>query len=215
MRLTCRSSINAYVDPAREHLPDMTTLGGVIDLFALCILGILCNVLDQRTYQYGPDPDPPNLLWKVHIDDDANNISTEERHKCIRTRGLAYDLIMWFFQTYMVTDNDTQQKMTRLTLFVPHIAQVTTAMILYVESHPDDPDSDLNTIMDEFRDQVESCFLTKKDIKTEVKKLMANSSRDDQCELNTLAYTGPRNLIITKRDKPTYESKYSRLLFKL
>ncbi len=133
---------NTYADPARDHLPDMTTVDGVVDLFALCILGNLCNILDHRTYQCGPHINQPSFIRQFHVNDDANNISTEERRKCIRTRGLAYDLGLWLFGAYRIIDSDTQQTMTWATLFAPHIAQVTATIILYLESHkPDDQTS--------------------------------------------------------------------------
>lgn len=191
----------------------MTALDGVIDLFALCILGILCNVLDPRTYQCGPDPNPPKFLQQFHINDDTNNISPEERRKCIRTRGLAYDLIYWFFQTYSVTDNDAERSLTWLTIFIPHIAQVSTEITLYVEAHESSngsEGSDLHQhiLKHEFRQQVVLCFQQQDDIDYELRKRLALNSSDDQRDLNTmtLAYSGPRNLTITKRDNHTYKS---------
>lgn len=184
----------------------MMTLNGVIDLFALCIIGILCNVLDHRSYHCGPASNSSKFLENFHINDDANNISPEERRKCIRTRGLAYDLILWFFGTYTVTNNDTQQNLNWLTFFVPHIAQVTATLVLYVESYVAEyPGLYANIIRDEFRTQVNLCFVRKFDIEDALEKLLSNSS-SDQFNLNTLAYTGTRNLTICRRDQPNYQS---------
>lgn len=204
--------MNISIDPAREHLPDLTTVDGVVDFFALCILGIFCNILDTRTYQCGPDSTPPKFLEKFHIEDDTNNISVEERHKCIRTRGLAYDLVFWFFETHEVTDNDAHRPLDRATWFVPHLVQVTTAMVLYVESYQD---SHSNIIEDEFRYQVTLCFEGEHDIQVELEKAWQEASHstdsdpdsdpDSDSQFNTLAYVGPRNLTIARRRKGLYQ----------
>lgn len=196
--------MKTYVDPAREHLPDLTTVDGVIDFFALCMLGIFCNILDIRTYQCGPDMTPSKFLQQFHVDDDTNNISVEERYKCIRTRGLAYDLIFWFFNTHEVANNDTHEPMTRDTWFIPHLVRVTATMVRYVETYQRYHVS--NIIKNEFRGQVELCFQSEHEIQAVLKKVLKSSSKDQSTLNNTLAYVGPRNLTITVRSKSLYIS---------
>ncbi len=178
-------------------------MDGVIDLFSVCMLGIFCNVVDIRTYQCGPELEPSKFLLKFHVEDDANNISEEERHRCVRTRGLAYDLVMWFFETYEVTDNDTQQPMNLQAWFEPHIAHTAVVMVDYVETYEKHYDTDL--IDHEFRYQINLCFQLQQGIYHCIEKMMQSLPSD---ELNTLAYVGPRNLTITKRS----ESHYTRTL---
>ncbi len=159
--------------------------------------------MDIRTYQCGPELEPSKFLLKFHVEDDANNISEEERHRCVRTRGLAYDLVMWFFETYEVTDNDTQQPMNLQAWFEPHIAHTAVVMVDYVETYEKHYDTDL--IDHEFRYQINLCFQLQQGIYHCIEKMMQSLPSD---ELNTLAYVGPRNLTITKRS----ESHYTRTL---
>ena len=187
-------------------------MDGVTDVFSLCILGILCNVLDRRTYQCGPDYEPSGFLQQFHFNEDVNNVSPEERRKCARTRGLAYDLIDWFFHTHTIIDDDTEEHLDSLTLFTPHIARVAAAIIFYVELYEfEDLDSCIN-LRSEIRLQVTQCFQNKDDIDLELKELLADPSSNYHT-LKDMTYSGPRNLTITKRNIPAYESTFITMLF--
>ena len=76
----------------------MLTADGLLDLLSLCILVILGNVLDFRTYsapnqgEYEPaDKDQALLMSKF----DHNGISSNERMAICHARGVALHIIKW------------------------------------------------------------------------------------------------------------------------
>lgn len=85
------------------HLPKLTEFNSVLDLFTLCNLMILANVLDLRTHQ------PPLMtpqsravdVWEKH---DVNMVPAIERYEIAHARGRCWDILRWFFSAYEIFD---------------------------------------------------------------------------------------------------------------
>lgn len=115
-----------------EHLPDFSSMDGAGDIFALFVLSMLMNAFDARTYQV------PVEFGELSHDDillrqqvfDLNAIPVIERHKMCHTRGLALDLVLWFFEKYEFTDHTSDEEVIDglhiiLIPFTAHIARQT------------------------------------------------------------------------------------------
>ncbi|KJA15033.1 hypothetical protein HYPSUDRAFT_149642 [Hypholoma sublateritium FD-334 SS-4] len=85
-------------DFAWPHLPNLDKIGGLMSLLSLCVLVILGNVLDFRTYtasslqQAQPLMEAEKWLMMTY---DINGIPTNERLAMCYTRGAALHLFRW------------------------------------------------------------------------------------------------------------------------
>ncbi|EDR01135.1 uncharacterized protein LACBIDRAFT_333529 [Laccaria bicolor S238N-H82] len=85
------------LDPAASHLPDIKDFTGLMDLLSACVLVILGNVLDFRTYR-APSQDEykkANKNQQILIDHEINSITIRERFAICYARGVALHLINW------------------------------------------------------------------------------------------------------------------------
>ncbi|KAJ3500229.1 hypothetical protein NLJ89_g9887 [Agrocybe chaxingu] len=82
----------------RDHLPDVTTIQGVVDLLTLCNLNILGNVLDHRTYsapnqqEDAPISDGERRRW---MELDVNDVPLDERNHMRYARGMSLHVFGW------------------------------------------------------------------------------------------------------------------------
>ena len=84
-------------DPAASHLPNINDFDGLMDLLSVCILVILGNVLDFRTYR-APSQDEcekANKNQQILIDHEINSIPISERFAICYAHGVALRLINW------------------------------------------------------------------------------------------------------------------------
>jgi hypothetical protein len=96
---------NAYVvndSSDRSHLLLFTNLDDARDLFSLVTMALFLNVFDERTYGLSSEThrDDAEALEQCYDAYDLNAIPIIERHHLCYTRGLALDLLVWFFENY-------------------------------------------------------------------------------------------------------------------
>lgn len=95
------------LDIEYSHLPDVQTFDGLLDLLSACILAILGNVLDYRTYS-APNQDkdePASHSQKVLMEEfDRNNISANERMAICHARGIALTIFNWVREYCTIKD---------------------------------------------------------------------------------------------------------------
>jgi hypothetical protein len=96
---------NAYVvndSSDRSHLLLFTNLDDARDLFSLVTMALFLNVFDERTYGLSSEThrDDAEALERCYDAYDLNAIPVIERHHHCYTRGLALDLLVWFFENY-------------------------------------------------------------------------------------------------------------------
>jgi hypothetical protein len=95
----------------RDHLPNFSTMDGVGDLFALFVIAMFLNALDERTYQLSSeisDCDDDTLLTYQKVFN-LNAIPILERHQLCIVRGLAMDLVHWFSANYAIMDENSDE----------------------------------------------------------------------------------------------------------
>lgn len=105
---------NAYVlndSSDREHLLSFTSMDDVRDFFSLLAIAHLLNVFDERTYQLSSDTlqEDRTVLQQCHDVFDLNAIPIVERHHICYTRGLAIDLLNWFFENYYISNPELEE----------------------------------------------------------------------------------------------------------
>ena len=90
-------------------MPDITTFDGVLDLLSACILAILGNIFDFRTYSApnqtedeGMTPTQSTMML-LH---DRNNIPQNERLAICYVRGVALFLFDWVRTRLQITGPD-------------------------------------------------------------------------------------------------------------
>lgn len=91
-------------DPRWAHVPDCCMGADFTNLMAICMFGILINVLDFATYQYPgnstPNSTPTKSQEEEMIKFDINALSDEERRGCIYTRGQALQIMDFVAQNF-------------------------------------------------------------------------------------------------------------------
>jgi hypothetical protein len=95
-----------YTDPAASHLPNINNIDGLMNLLSACVLVILANVLDFRTYRAPTQEEnqKANKNQQILIDHDFNSIPTNERLAICYSRGVALHLINWVRKFCVVTN---------------------------------------------------------------------------------------------------------------
>jgi hypothetical protein len=86
-----------------EHISTLTLFDSVLDLFTLCNLIFLFNVLDFRTYQTSAQGGKSEM--RLH---DLNDVPTQERYQMAHARGCCFDILHWFFTKYEIFDKETE-----------------------------------------------------------------------------------------------------------
>ena len=87
-----------FQDPAGVHLPDVGTIDGILDLLSVCILVMMGNVLDFRTYrapsqkEEGQPKKNESMLLESY---DWNAIPLNERQAICYSRGIALHIMDW------------------------------------------------------------------------------------------------------------------------
>ena len=92
-------------DPDVEHLPNPAKMDSLMDLISLCIIGVLINVLDFRTYTHRAAGKEMSEFEKEQLAKfDCNGLSLSERQSCQYVRGLALHMLQWIDNHYRVED---------------------------------------------------------------------------------------------------------------
>lgn len=89
--------LTCITDPAASHLPDVNSIDGLMNLLSACVLVVLGNVLDFRTYR-APTQEENHKADKnqqILIDHDINTIPVQERFAICYSRGIALHLMNW------------------------------------------------------------------------------------------------------------------------
>ena len=93
------------LDPDVEHLPNPAKMDSLMDLISLCIIGVLINVLDFRTYTHRAAGEKMSEFEKEQLSRfDCNGLSLSERQSCQYVRGLALRMLEWIDHHYYVRD---------------------------------------------------------------------------------------------------------------
>lgn len=92
-------------DPAASHLPKIDTINGLMDLLSACVLVILGNVLDFRTYRAPTQEEytKADKNQQILIDHEINTIPLSERFAVCYARGVALHLINWIRHCSVIT----------------------------------------------------------------------------------------------------------------
>lgn len=93
------------IDPAASHLPNVNNIDGLMNLLSACVLVILGNVLDFRTYRAPTQEEytKADQNQQILIDHDINTIPINERLAICYARGVALRLINWIRHCSVIT----------------------------------------------------------------------------------------------------------------
>ena len=91
-------------DPAASHLPKIDTIDGLMNLLSACVLVVLGNVLDFRTYRAPTQEEykKADKNQQILISHDINTIPSSERLSICHARGVALHLIDWIRQCSII-----------------------------------------------------------------------------------------------------------------
>jgi hypothetical protein len=99
----------SFLDPDVEHLPNPAKMDSLMDLISLCIIGVLINVLDFRTYTHRTAGKEMTQFEKEQLSKfDCNGLSSSERQACQYVRGLALRMLQWIDDHYCVKDAEAK-----------------------------------------------------------------------------------------------------------
>ena len=122
-------------DPSdREHLPNLSTMDGAKDMLSLYAIALFLNAFDDRTYKTPPISanQSHETLKKCQEFFDLNAIPVIERYHMCYTRGLALDLIRWFFNQYSFCSEDSSEELDGYRdVLVPFVVHVGRHIIRY------------------------------------------------------------------------------------
>jgi len=92
-------------DPAASHLPNVNNIDGLMNLLSACVLVILGNVLDFRTYRAPTQEEytKADKNQQILIDHEINTIPISERFAICYARGVALRLINWIRHCSVIT----------------------------------------------------------------------------------------------------------------
>lgn len=92
-------------DPAASHLPNVNNINGLMNLLSACVLVVLGNVLDFRTYRAPTQEEytKADKNQQILIDHEINNIPLGERFAICYARGVALHLINWIRHCSVIT----------------------------------------------------------------------------------------------------------------
>lgn len=127
-----------WINPAKMatdsgHLPDLTTMPGLLDFLTLCNMGILFNVLDRRTYGTPGQSYIDSLRLNQY---DYNPISEDDRRNFVYARGVSLELVHWLNSRLIVTcvEGNPQERLEIEDLHVHHITRQGLFMLQYLEN---------------------------------------------------------------------------------
>lgn len=89
-------------DPANDHIPDLATFDGLVDLISICTLGKLLSVVDLRTYGDEKMIPQERNLWQQN---DATPLPLADRLANQYARGQCMELLTWANDHFVVVDN--------------------------------------------------------------------------------------------------------------
>ena len=120
--------VNSYIrfaDPAVSHLPNVNNIDGLMNLLSACVLVVLGNVLDFRTYRAPSQEEnqEANKNQQILIDHDFNTIPVNERFAICYSRGVALHLINWIRRYSMITGPGGENVQDLPSSFFVQIAQ--------------------------------------------------------------------------------------------
>jgi hypothetical protein len=112
-------------DPAASHLPNVDNIDGLMNLLSACVLVVLANVLDFRTYRAPTQEEnqKANKNQQILIDHDFNTIPVNERFAICYSRGVALHLINWVRRFCLVTGPEGENVHDLPSLFFVQIVQ--------------------------------------------------------------------------------------------
>jgi hypothetical protein len=112
-------------DPAASHLPNVNNIDGLMNLLSACVLVILGNVLDFRTYRAPTQEEnqKANKNQQILIDHDFNTIPINERFAICYSRGVALHLIYWIRHFCVITGPGGEVVQDLPSFFFVQIAQ--------------------------------------------------------------------------------------------
>ena len=95
----------SYIDPAASHLPNVNNIDGLMNLLSACVLVILGNVLDFRTYRAPTQEEytKADKNQQILIDHEINTIPINERLAICYARGVALRLFNWIRHCFVIT----------------------------------------------------------------------------------------------------------------
>ena len=98
-------NLMSILDPAASHLPEIHNIDGLMNLLSACVLVVLGNVLDFRTYRAPTQEEnqKANKNQQILIDHDFNTIPVNERFAICYSRGVALHLINWIRRFCVIT----------------------------------------------------------------------------------------------------------------
>jgi hypothetical protein len=146
------------LDPDVEHLPNPTKMDSLMDLISLCIIGVLINVLDFRTYTHRAAREEMSKFEKEQLAKfDCNGLTSSERQACQYVRGLALQMLQWIDDHYCVKDAEakTVRGFAFNCLFT--FVQALRTYIMEAEQQ-EDISSAPNCTLVSFDNQIESLF---------------------------------------------------------
>ena len=131
-------------------------------LFALFAMAIYANVFDKRTYMPFIDDLSPEEREEQKAYDINAIPPLERRHYCY-CRGLAFDLLSWFFNNYGFSKPGEEPDYAYRQLFAPYIAELGHSMVEYklaAEQH----EVPSTYTAEDFRSQVEMALFEYRDM---------------------------------------------------
>lgn len=122
-------NVFCFLDSASSHIPKVETIEGLMNLIRACILVILGNVLDFRTYK-SPNEDNPQIarMGDAFKSCDINAIPFYERTSICYARGVALRLFDWIRQCAIVKDSAGELVEDLPSLF---LVQITRLLLTY------------------------------------------------------------------------------------
>ena len=93
-------------DPFHHHLPDVTTMNGILSLLSLATLNLLGNVLDFWTYSapnQGENTEASDEQKKLLVMYDRCDITGDERSAMCYARGVAVVIFDWIRKHCTIT----------------------------------------------------------------------------------------------------------------
>ena len=146
------------LDPEVEHLPNPAEMDSLMDLILLCIIGVLINVLDFRTYTHHAAREEMSKFKREQLAKfDCNGLSSSEQQACQYICGLALRMLQWINNHYCVMDAEakTIHGFTFKCLFT--FVQALRTYIMEAEQQ-EDISSTPNCTLEFFDNQIESLF---------------------------------------------------------
>jgi hypothetical protein len=226
---------NSYVkndSSDQEHLLSFTTMDDARDLLSLIAIAIFLNAFDERTYIPSSNAvqDDPTIVQQCHTNFDLNAIPVVERHHLCYIRGLALDLLAWFFENFFFTHEDFGGKEGEgvdayTVIFAPFLVHIGRRIIRY-KRHAEEHGHTTLPSLNQVSHQIQSAlfgFEGMRDIWLELKSdeqerghhdadSDANSDQWDDQEDNDLHYNFSEFTIHQRKEPESRHSSARKLL---